>query len=59
MNLGPPSWATTSERPFQRGRVLGMLHGHRNAQDVEWLVDTGAEISTVRNQIGADRKSVV
>jgi hypothetical protein len=53
VNLGPPSGAASSARPFQHGRVLGDKNGFPVARGVEWLVDTGAEISTVRNSVGS------
>lgn len=53
MNLSPPAGAPSSERPFQRGRLLGRKSGVHVARDVEWLVDTGAEISTIRSALGS------
>ncbi|MGQ0682030.1 hypothetical protein [Bradyrhizobium sp.] len=50
-NLGPPSWNTAERRPHQSGQAKGMKHGNPVAVNVEWMVDTGAELSVVTNSV--------
>lgn len=53
MNLGPPAANTLSERPHQNGHASGMKSGAPVRIAIEWMVDTGADITTVRNTTGA------
>lgn len=56
MTLGPPTSASPTvveQRPFQRGRIIGKRGGADFAVEVDWLIDTGAEISTVWDSVGA------
>ena len=55
MSLGPSTGARSSLRPHQQGELKGRrkILGAPYARPVEWLVDTGADISTVRNQIAS------
>ena len=53
MSLGPGSSDPTTHRPFQAGRVLGDENGVRVAENVEWLVDTGADIVAVWDRVGS------
>lgn len=52
MNLGPPVRANRSLRPHQLGRVCGKRNGIRHEVTVEWLVDTGADLTVVRADVG-------
>lgn len=53
-NLGGPSTLSTqvNRRPFQAGRLLGTKYGAPVQAEIDWLVDTGAEIATVRQSLG-------
>jgi hypothetical protein len=51
-NLGPPSWDPAQRRPHQAGQARGHKAGQPVAVSVEWLVDTGAELSVVTRDIG-------
>lgn len=53
MSLGPPSIGPGQGRPFQPGKVLGVHGGAQVEREVAWLVDTGAEITTVWASVGA------
>jgi len=53
VSLGPPGIAPRSRRPHQNGHVHGTRAAQPVSQAVEWLVDTGADISTVRSSVGA------
>jgi hypothetical protein len=48
-----PSRSGSSIRPFQRGRITGRSRGAVVSEDVEWLVDTGSDITVVRNRVGS------
>jgi hypothetical protein len=60
MSIGPPAGTTSSICPYQQGKARGRRFGLHVARDVEWLIDTGADISAVWNSIGAafDVKSI-
>lgn len=47
-NLGPPAKKSANERPYQLGKAKGKKAGAVVEVDVEWLIDTGADISTIR-----------
>jgi hypothetical protein len=53
MNLGPPAANRLSERPHQDGHASGTKSGAPVRIAIEWMVDTGADITTVRNATGA------
>jgi hypothetical protein len=53
MNLGPPAANPASARPHQDGHASGTKHGAPVRLPIEWMVDTGADIATVRNATGA------
>lgn len=46
-NLQPPAANASDERPHQPGKAEGTKNGLRVSIAVEWLIDTGAEISTI------------
>ena len=53
MNLGPSKSDPASRRPFQAGRALGPQGASIVAEDVEWLVDTGADIAALWDSVGS------
>lgn len=55
MNLGPSKSDPASRRPFQAGRALGPQGsaGQIVAEEVEWLIDTGADIAALWDSIGS------
>lgn len=53
MSLGASSFAADSICPFQNGKVVGSKGGSHVERNVEWLVDSGAEIATIWNSVGA------
>lgn len=52
-NLGPPSWDHAQRRPHQSGQARGNKRGLPVSVNVEWMVDTGAELSVVTKAVGA------
>lgn len=52
MNLRPSRDNPKSRRPTQPGYLLGERAGQIVWQPAEWVVDTGAEITTVRADLG-------
>jgi hypothetical protein len=52
MKLTPPAGKPAGQRPCQPGRVLGPKAGVAHQVALEWLVDTGAEISAVHQSVG-------
>jgi hypothetical protein len=48
-NLGRFSGNASDPRPHQDGKIEGTKHGSSVTIDVEWLVDTGAEVSAITN----------
>lgn len=50
-NLGPPSWNATERRPHQNGQAKGMKNGNPVSVAVEWMFDTGAELSVITNSV--------
>jgi hypothetical protein len=53
VSIGSPAGLTGSVCPNQQGKARGAKSGASVVQNVEWLVDTGADISAVWNSIGA------
>jgi hypothetical protein len=56
VTLGARSTASPgapSQRPFQGGQVLGARAGAAVQMNVDWLADTGAEITTILHGVGA------
>lgn len=55
MNLSPQFGRVSGLRPSQDGQLCGPARdGGWKEVPVKWLVDTGAEITTVRNIVGRD-----
>ena len=53
MNLGPPSNAPGNRRPFQHGRARGHKSGIPVTIDVEWLIDSGADLGCIRQGVAS------
>jgi len=54
MNLTAPFGAPSNRRPHQLGRVHGVGKGGAPVSaKVEWLFDSGADVSVVQDQVGA------
>jgi hypothetical protein len=53
VNLGQSGRDPGTRRPFQDGRVLGQQNGAPAATNVEWLVDTGADIVALWDSVGS------
>lgn len=53
MNLFPPSSRPLQQRPHQSGAAIGTKSSKPARANVEWLVDTGAELGCVRHTIGS------
>jgi len=51
-NLGPPSWDPAQRRPHQGGEAKGYKRGRPVTVSVEWMADTGAELSVVTKDVG-------
>jgi hypothetical protein len=47
-NLSPPSASGADPRPHQNGEARGTKSGMPVSVSVEWMVDTGAQISALR-----------
>ena len=53
-NLAPPSWDAAQRRPHQGGQAKGYDKGGLPVSvSVEWMADTGAELSVVTKDVAA------
>ena len=52
-NLAPPSANAADHRPHQAGEARGYKWGLSVVSKIEWLIDTGAQISVVTKSKGA------
>jgi len=51
-NLAPPSWDAAQRRPHQGGQAKGYDKGGLSVSvSVEWMADTGAELSVVTKDV--------
>jgi hypothetical protein len=53
LNLGPANAGSASRRPYQMGAAVGTRGGQPESVALEWLVDTGADISVLRKSVGS------
>lgn len=51
-NLFPPSGNPSDPRPHQHGKARGLKYGLPVAEDKEWMIDTGAQISVITKSNG-------
>lgn len=52
-NLTCPSTSSADRRPHQVGSAEGHKWGMKKTESVEWLIDTGAQLSVVTDATGA------
>jgi hypothetical protein len=54
MTLGPSSSGAKPDCPFQRGTASGTKNGAPASISVDYLIDTGADITTLRSSTGSN-----
>jgi hypothetical protein len=51
-NLAAPSSDLSNQRPHQWGKAKGKKSSSPVEEDIEWLIDTGADIAAVTKDVG-------